>query len=159
MQTAKAEVEDALAQVPPPDLVTVIRTIPEDFDDSEHTNWGDRVCAYARRWVISGSSLPQDEVVRAYIARLEAVGFQRKSSQYAHTAKLYRGDRDFVMVSFMTYGSWFSSPREYERLHQIYPTVMELQFFAVVPDRRTCGQWTEDELSTPYYRPMVTPRP
>ncbi len=159
MQTAKAEVEAALAEVTPPDFVTVIRTVPEDFDDSEHTHWGDRVCAYARRWVIIVSSHPQDEVVKAYVAQLEAVGFQLKGGQHAHTATLYRGNRESVDVDYLTEGSWFSSRAEYEQLHQSYATVMELYFQTIVPDRKTCGQWSEDELSTPYYRPTVTPRP
>lgn len=150
MQTAKAEVEAALAQVPPPDFVTVIRTVPEDFDDSEYTNWGDRVCAYARRWAIIVSSQPQDEVVKAYVAQLKAIGFQLKGRQYAHTATLYRGSREFADIGYFTDGAWFSSHAEYEQLHQSYATVMELELQTVVPDRKTCGQWSEDELSTPY---------
>ncbi len=160
MEAAKAGVEAALAQVSPPaGFVTVIRIVPEDFDDSEYRSWGDRACAYARRWVIIVSSRPQDEVVKAYAVQLEAVGFQRKGSQYAHSATLYRGDRDMADIGFLTDGAWFSSHAEYQRLHELYPTVMELYLQTVVPDRRTCGQWSADELRKPYAVPTVTPRP
>jgi hypothetical protein len=158
LQAAKAGVETTLDQVPPPDFVTVIRTVPEDFDDSEYVNWGDQVCAIARRWVIIVSSRPQDDVVETYVTELETLGFQRKGAQYAHSATLYRDSRDFANIGFLTAGAWYSSFEEYEHLHQMYPTVMQLQLHTVRPNP-PCGHLDGDALRDPYFVPTVTPRP
>lgn len=158
MQAAIEGVETALAQIPaPPDLVTVLKVVTEEFDDGEFRDLGERVCAFARRYVIIGSTQSIDEVVLAYTSRLELVGYQLKGRQYAHSATLYRDERDSAEIGYLPGSTWIS--RADEELWQAqYATVAQLYLQTIVPGRRACDQWSADELREPYAVPSVTPR-
>lgn len=160
VQEAKSDVERLVAELQlSEDSISVLHIVTEDFDDSQHTEWGERVCAYARRYIIVGSALTEDEIVQKYAGQLESVGFRRKGSQYAHTATLYRGSREMADVHSFTGFEWYAHDDQFARYKQENATVMQVYLQTVVPGRKACGQWTIDEEGAPYAVPTVTPRP
>jgi hypothetical protein len=160
VQVAMDSANEVLSYISVPlEAIEVLKIHPEDFDDGEHRQWGERACAFSRRYVVLGSTQPINGIVQAYSARLEEIGFERRGGQHVNSATLYRGDSDSVDIGYLPSFTWYVEAEEQDRWRIQYATVARLKLEAVAPGLSLCEQWSNDAQRTPYAVPTITPAP
>ena len=126
----------AIAQLPTLANFTSIKVLVYESYDNEHG--GERICYYAKGYVIAGSSLPDAEALDVYAQQLQSLGWTFDKTQYTVSRLLSRGSNEDIVVYSYEPGPEIKDAVDYAQLKKVYESVIITRVDYTVPSRDGC---------------------
>ncbi len=128
--------DTALAELPTLASFITIKVLVYESYDNEHSN--ERVCYYAKGYVVAGSSLPEADALDAYTQKVQALGWTRDMTQYGFERLLNRGANESMVIFSYEPGIEIRDAVGYTQLKKEYKSVIVIRVDYTVPARDGC---------------------
>lgn len=132
---ARQGLESLVAQdLPNLDQFELVKTVSLDFS---MTAYG-MTCYYARDYLIMGTSLPESEALEHYVEGLLPLSWTKEGEQYLTSKILIHGQNARIVVSHGEPGVDVDDAVDFERLSDIYQSILFVRVDYMLPARDGC---------------------